>query len=319
MQWFILKKYRLRVWASVGAVLLITYSFIFAPPSSFPTDTTFVVKRGEAATHIAERMAKAHLVAHAWVLTGTLRLMGASNRVQAGPYRFPTREGALSIAFRLFMGDYGISPARITFLEGTTLREIAPQIAAALPEITVEEVIDAAKGQEGYLFPDTYLFSPGADAEDVVATMRENFRAKTSPYLRDILGSGHSLSEIVTMASLIEREARTLESKKMVSGILWHRMKLGMPLQVDAVFGYIFNRSTYSPSYADLKVDSPYNTYTHTGLPPGPISNPGLESIDAALHPTESPYLFYLTGRDGKMYYATTYATHQANQRRALP
>jgi UPF0755 protein len=92
-----------------------------------------------------------------------------------------------------------------------------------------------------------------------------------------------------------------------------------MPLQVDAVFGYIYNRDTYSPSFTDLKVVSPYNTYTHKGLPPGPINNPGLDSLDAALHPTKTDYLYYLTDANGVMHYATTYAGHQANQRKYLP
>lgn len=104
----------------------------------------------------------------------------------------------------------------------------------------------------------------------------------------------------------------------MVAGILYNRLKLGMPLQVDAVFGYIFGRDTYSPSFADLKVDSPYNTYTHKGFPPGPIANPGFDSLQAALHPAKTKYLYYLTGKDNLMHYATTYAGHQANQKRYL-
>ena len=91
-----------------------------------------------------------------------------------------------------------------------------------------------------------------------------------------------------------------------------------MSLQVDAVFGYIFNRETYSPSYEDLKVDSPYNTYTHTGLPPGPINNPGLDSLKAAITPIKTNYLYYLTDKNGVMHYATTYAEHQSNQRKYL-
>lgn len=104
----------------------------------------------------------------------------------------------------------------------------------------------------------------------------------------------------------------------MVSGILWNRIERRMPLQVDAVFGYIFERATYSPSFADLKVDSPYNTYTHAGLPPGPICNPGLDALLAAARPAKTNYLYYLTGKDGLMHYAMTYAEHQANQRKYL-
>ena len=116
----------------------------------------------------------------------------------------------------------------------------------------------------------------------------------------------------------MEKEARTDTDRHIVAGILWNRIKLGMPLQVDAVFGYIFNRSTYSPSPVDLKVDSPYNTYTHRGLPPTPICNTGLAALEASANPAKTSYLYYLTGHDGLMHYATTYAGHQANLKKYL-
>ena len=104
----------------------------------------------------------------------------------------------------------------------------------------------------------------------------------------------------------------------MIAGILWNRLERNMPLQADAVFGYIFDRDTYSPSFADLKVDSPYNTYTHKGLPPGPICNPGLDSIQAALHPAKTNYLYYLVDKNGVIHYATTYAEHRLNEQKYL-
>jgi len=120
------------------------------------------------------------------------------------------------------------------------------------------------------------------------------------------------------MASLVEKEARTLENKKLVAGVLWNRIKLHMPLQVDAVFGYINDRDTYAPSFADLTVDSLYNTYTHQGLPPGPIDNPGLDSIEAALYPATSTYLYYLTDKNGVMHYAKTFEEHKKNKEKYL-
>jgi UPF0755 protein len=143
--------------------------------------------------------------------------------------------------------------------------------------------------------------------------MQQEFNTKVEPLGPDIAASGHTLQEIIVMASIIEREARRDEDRKMVSGILWNRIGKDMPLQVDAVFGYIYSRQTYSPSFHDLAVDSPYNTYHNAGLPPGPICNPSLSSIEAALHPTPSKYLYYITGRDGLMHYATTYKQHSAN------
>ena len=117
------------------------------------------------------------------------------------------------------------------------------------------------------------------------------------------------------MASILQKEVRQPDTMKMVSGILWKRLSIGMALQVDAVFGYIFNKPTYSPSLDDLAVDSLYNTYKYRGLPPGPISNPGLDAIEAALTPTPSKYLYYLTGKDGTMHYATTFEQHIDNRK----
>ena len=137
--------------------------------------------------------------------------------------------------------------------------------------------------------------------------MRSTFDEKT----KDIAPT----RDVIIMASMLEKEARQLETRRVIAGILWKRLERGMPLQVDAVFGYILDRDTFSPSLNDLSINSPYNTYTHTGLPPGPIGNPGLESLDAALHPVETPYWYYLTGADGTMHYARTFAEHVANRK----
>jgi UPF0755 protein len=126
--------------------------------------------------------------------------------------------------------------------------------------------------------------------------MRDNFDTKISGLSEDIIASGHSISDIIIMASIIEKEARTNEDRHIVSGILWNRIKIGMALQVDA-----------APE-----------TYKHTGFPPTPIYNPGLDSIEAALHPTKTNYLYYLTGKDGLMHYATTFAGHQTNLKKYL-
>lgn len=310
--------YRLRIFALAFATLLIAYSVICAPPQNFPKGTIVVIRHGDTATDITQSFSAKQLIAHPGVLSLIFRVTGWGDTIQSGAYSFAIPENVLLIAYRLSHGEYGIPSAHITFFEGMTVREYAKKIADALPEISAEDFIAYSTQYEGYLFPDTYVFAPGVETEDIVRTMRTTFMTKTASLRHEAETSKHTFSDSVIMASLIEKEARTIESKRMVAGILWHRLSIGMPLQVDAVFGYIFNRDTYSPSYADLKVQSPYNTYTHAGLPPGPIANPGLESIDAALHPTETDYLYYLTGRDGAMHYATTYAQHLANQKRYL-
>ena len=303
---------------ALAVFIVSSYSLMFAPPSTFPAGDVIVIERGTSVSDIAAKLSDAHIIKHSSVLQIVLRISGASNRVQAGAYLFSVPENALAVAYRLTTGAYGLPPVRITFPEGITVLDIGAKVADAFPFISAQEFLSTGKAYEGYLFPDTYHFPSDADIASIIKTMRENFDVKISPLLSDIKASGHSLSDIVVMASLLEKEVRTDANRHIVSGILWNRLELGMPLQVDAVFGYIYNRDTFSPTFADLKVDSPYNTYTHTGLPPGPINNPGLESIDAALHPTKTDYLYYLTGKDNLMHYATTYAGHQENRRKYL-
>ncbi|MFA6503041.1 MAG: endolytic transglycosylase MltG [Candidatus Paceibacterota bacterium] len=305
--------------AFVLAVLLVVgYGASFAPPRDFPSGSTLRVVRGASVPEIADDLSTSHIIAHPLLLRAVLRATGASGSVQPGVYLFAKPENLFVVAYRLVAGAYGLPPVRLTFIEGVTVREAGAQIAAAFADVSANEFVAKAGLQEGYLFPDTYFFQPSADTDIIIETMHSNFEAKIAPLSDNVRASGHSLSDIVIMASLIEKEARSTEARRMVAGILWNRLNRGMPLQVDAVFGYIFNRDTYSPSYADLKVDSPYNTYTHKGLPPSPICNPGLDALQAALNPAQTSYLYYLTGKDNQMHYAKTYAEHQTNRQKYL-
>lgn len=294
------------------------YALTLAPPGDFPAGKVVIIARGTGVPEIVQQLSDTHIVAHSLILRLLLRVSSHGTSVPAGAYRFERPQNALTIAYRLSTGAYDIPSTRITFVEGTTVREAASLIADAVPGITVSDFTAAAKQYEGYLFPDTYTFPPGSDADSIVTAMRANFNAKMAILSDQVNASGHSLSNIVIMASLVEKEARTSEVRKTIAGILYNRLRLGMPLQVDAVFGYIYNRDTYSPSFSDLKTESPYNLYLHTGLPPGPIDNPGLDSLEAALNPTKTNYLYYLTDKNGVMHYATTYAGHVVNQNKFL-
>ncbi|MFH1178494.1 MAG: endolytic transglycosylase MltG [bacterium] len=312
-----LKQNALKI-AAVSLIIILFngYHLLLSPPSNFPSESIIVITKGTTASDIAKELADANIIARPLFLQFIFRVSGTSDRIQAGAYLFEKSQNLLEIAYRLATGAYGLPPVRITFPEGTTVRDMSVQITETFPTLSAKEFISAGKPYEGYLFPDTYLFLFSSDVDSMIKTMRANFNSKIAPLSDDIQKSGQSLSDIVIMSSLIEREARTDVDKHIVAGILWNRLSRDMLLQVDAVFGYIYDRDTYDPSFADLKVESPYNTYLHTGLPPGPICNPGLESIEAALHPTKTDYLYYLTGRDGLMHYAVTYAGHQANQKK---
>ena len=278
------------------AVLLGAYLLLFAPPRDFPVGERITIASGESVSSIATELAQAHVIQHSSVLRFILRVSGMSNHVQAGVYLFDSREDVLIIAYRLIAGSYHLPPAYITFPEGVTVRDIAAKVSAMLPLISAQEIIATGTPQEGYLFPDTYLFPPGSTADSIVETMRTNFNSKVAPLSGAVTASGHSLSAIVTMASLVEKEVQSDTDKRIVAGILWNRISRGMPLQVDA-----------DPQ-----------TYMHTGLPSAPICNPGLDSIEAALNPTETKYVYYLSDKKGALHYATTYAEQQANEAKYL-
>lgn len=310
----------MRRWILVGAFAVLSLFFYYvacAAPADFPSGDLIVVSRGASAGEVAQQLADARVIKQPLLLRILLRIDGTGGAVQAGVYRFESPQNLFSVTRRLVTGDYRLPPVRLTFIEGAAVRDMAAQIAEAF-SVSGDTFSAKAKPYEGYLFPDTYLFPVSATADSILATLRKNFDIKTAPLAPDVAASGRPLSDIVIMASLIEKEARTTLNRRIVAGILWKRLARGMPLQVDAVFGYIYNRDTYSPSLADLKVDSPYNTYLHKGLPPTPINNPGLDALEAVLHPVQTEYVYYLTGNDDLMHYATTYAEHQANQRKYL-
>ncbi|OYV27336.1 MAG: hypothetical protein B7W98_01990, partial [Parcubacteria group bacterium 20-58-5] len=205
-----------------AAVLGGGYALLVAPPSSFPTNSVAVVTQGESASEVARAFGAEHLVAHPWLLKLVLRASGQGARVHAGAYRFTTPQNLLTVAWRLSTGAFGIPPQKITFIEGDTARQMATKVAAAFPEVSESDFLAAAEPYEGYLFPDTYSFAPDASAADIVAALRTNFDAHLAPLQSAIAASGHSLSDSVIMASIVEKEANTPEDMRMVAGILWN-------------------------------------------------------------------------------------------------
>lgn len=174
-------------------------------------------------------------------------------------------------------------------------------------------------GLEGYLFPDTYRVYEDASVEDILRKMLQNFDRKLTPELRaEIAASGRSLHQVLTMASIIEAEVARNDDRAIAAGILWKRRDRGMRLQVDASVNYATGKHDPRVSTTDAAVDSSYNTYRYAGLPRGPINNPGMDAILAALRPTQSPYWFFLTTTDGRTVFSKTIEEHNANIARYL-
>ena len=172
---------------------------------------------------------------------------------------------------------------------------------------------------EGYLFPDTYRIFKNSDSYDIIRKMLANFNAKLTPELRqEIVKQKKSFFEVLTLASIIEKEVSEPEDMKMVADIFYKRLKAGIALQSDATVNYATGKSLIQPTYQDLSVNSLYNTYRYPGLPPGPISNPGINALKAAIYPTPNPYYYFLTTESGQAIYSKTYEEHLINKNKYL-
>jgi UPF0755 protein len=240
-------------------------------------------------------------------------LLGGEKNVMVGEYLFAKPQSALTVAHRTIKGDQGLARTKVTIPEGSSSKDIAWIVLKNIPTFNAPAFQAIAKEHEGYLFPDTYFFYENVSPDRVIHDLRENFDAKIATVQKDISSSTIPVKDLIIMASIVEREGISNEDRKIIAGILWKRLKAGMPLQVDATFHYLLGKPSSQLTAEDLKIKSPYNTYTNAGLPPGPISNPGLEAILDTANWTKTPYWYYLTGKDGKMYYAVDIDGHVAN------
>lgn len=300
----------------IGAVLItIVYTSFLSAPAGFPRGHVVTIPEGVSIREAARILDSESAIRSAELFTVLAQLFDKGSGIQSGTYEFSERLSLFGVLDRVLTGNTGASLVRVTIFEGLTVRQMAEVYEAALTDFDTARFITLAREHEGYLFPDTYFFSPHTTPEGVVRAMRAVFDEKVATIQEEIDAFGRPLEDIVIMASILDREARLYETKQIVAGILWKREREDMPLQVDAVFGYIFERETFSPTFDQLEIDSPYNTYKNLGLPPGPIANPGLDSIRAAVNPVDTPYFFYLTGADGRMHYARTFDQHVANRR----
>ncbi|MDO8564802.1 MAG: endolytic transglycosylase MltG [bacterium] len=299
-------------------ILSALHGLFWRPPASFPESVLFTVREGMTLTEAAQRLRELQVVRSPfWFKTFGI-LWGGERGLKAGEYQFAEPLSLSRIAWRVTHGFYALLPIKVTIPEGYTNREIAAVFEANLPTFNDKLFLKLARDMEGFLFPDTYLILPGMSEKELVEMLFETYKKRTAELERKIAASGKSEKEIIIMASIVEEEARTDDTRRKIAGILWKRLKEDMPLQVDAVFPYIFAGKRFDLMNGDLEVDSPYNTYTNKGLPKGPITNPGLASIQAALEPVPTPYWYYLSDLAGNMYYARTHEAHLANRDRYL-
>ncbi len=319
------KRFWSRKKLALGLVLAVfvcgIYQFVFGAPAHFPIDTVFSIQPGQTLSTVASRLDSLHAIRSAFVFKAFMVLIGGSKSLKAGDYYLDGRQGALTLALRIKESDYQLKDLRVTIPEGWSSSEIAAFIGKdkRFAHFDPEEFMRISQKYEGYLFPDTYLFLPTVTAQNVLDVMLDNYKKRIETLSADIKAFGRPIKDVITMASIIEEEARTQETRRTIAGILWKRLGEGMPLQVDAAFAFVNGKKASSElTLADLKIDSPYNTYVYKGLPPGPISNPGLAAISATVHPIKTAYYFYLSDSAGTMHYGVTLDDHVANKNKYL-
>ncbi|MCC6199116.1 endolytic transglycosylase MltG [Candidatus Nomurabacteria bacterium] len=299
----------------VALALLAVRTFAL-PPNTFPVGGIFTIKEGDSLGAVAYRLSQEHIIASPEAFKLLMLALGKEKRIAVGEYAFEAPLTLPEVALKLSGSDFGIIQNRVTFPEGYTNRQVAERLTATFPTFDTAQFLELAKDRQGYLFPDTYSFSPQVTPQAVVAELTETFVTRTAAL--SFADSSRSRQDIIIMASILEREAGTAEEMSIIAGILWKRIDRGMALQVDAPFFFLFGKTSSELTAADLAADSPYNTYRYTGLPPAPIGNPGLAAIEAALHPAESSYLYYLHDASGGVHYGATYEEHLANKKKYL-
>lgn len=312
-------------WLWLGALALFGVVLVLSllwwqtrAPSEFPMNESVVIQRGMTASDIAHALDESSVVRSSTLLYIALQLWHDPSTIQAGTFLFDRPLNMFEVASRITESGATNNLVTVTLPEGFTIKEFADIASKSLPDFNSEEFLSENASLEGYLFPDTYYVPADFTASEFSALLRETFSEKIEVFKASLEAHPLGLEGVINMASLLEREANTEESMKMVSGILQNRLAEGMRLQADASLEYVLNRPLGTLTAEDLEIDSPYNTYRYDGLPPTPIGNPGLTSIMAVLEPTPSDYFYYLTDEDGEFHYAKTFDEHRANIKRYL-
>lgn len=320
----------------IGAVLVFVDPTVVKIQKPIATETTtetvieeekrinVKIREGMSTAEIAERLAEKDIIASSLRFRLFARLYGYDDKFRPGSYIFTANMSDEDVFEKLLTGEKTV--IRFTVPEGFGVKEIAERLYN-LDLADKEEFLKAAAdftpydymrkrqnvfyAAEGFLFPDTYNVESDIEIDEILKLMAENFNDRLTATMRkQAEGMGLSIYDLITLASLVEREVRFPEDRPIVAQVLLKRLKLNMPLQTDATLQYLMDAPKEEVSIEDTQIDSPYNTYQHTGLPPGPIANPGMASITAVLHPADTDYLYFVADRLGHNHYAYTYEEH---------
>jgi UPF0755 protein len=313
---------------ALGGTAVWVYLGVDRPYKGYTAGEQFVeIPPGAGSAAIGRRLAEAGVVSDASTFRLALWITGEGRRLQAGEYRFDHAMSPRQVADKIARGDVYVRP--ITFPEGLTIKQMASlyeskgfgtaaSFTTAARNVALVSALDpGARDLEGYLFPDTYALPRSATADQLVTRMVEAFEKAFTPDLREHAGArGLTVRQLVTLASIVEKETGRSEERPLVAAVYSNRLKIGMGLQCDPTVIYALDRAgRYDGNLtrADLHFDSPYNTYRYAGLPPGPIASPGRASLAAAVAPADVPYLYFVSRNDGTHVFATTLDEHNRN------
>lgn len=282
------------------------------------------IRDGISTAEIADRLSEKGVIKSPLKFRILARLRGYDDKLRPGTYTFTAGMEDDEVFAKLLTGEKRL--IKFTIPEGFGVKEIAERLNS-LDLVDKAEFLKAAENftpydymrkrqnvfyaAEGFLFPDTYAVESDMEIDEILKLMAGTFDERLTKKMRTQAEKmGLSIYELITLASLVEREVRFPEDRPIVAQVLLKRLKLNMPLQTDATLQYLMDTPKEEVSIADTQIDSPYNTYQHVGLPPGPIANPGMASITAVLHPAETDYLYFVADRRGHNHYAYTYEEH---------
>jgi len=318
----------MRLWKAVGIVFLIYFLFLtlyvtieLTKPINISEDTEVYIPKGASFSYIAKIFKEKGIIRNETVFIIIGRIYGIERKARAGYYLFKKEMTVLDVIKKLLEGK--ITEYTVTIIEGDSLYEIANKLGSinsdfknqlftlAYDRDFLNSLKIDAPSLEGYLFPDTYNIPKGLELEEIVKLMVKRFwEVYDSKLIEKTKKIGWTINKVVTLASIIEKEAKLDEEKPLISAVYHNRLKIGMPLQADPTAIYGIKRYKDGVTKKDLKNKSPYNTYLVKGLPPGPIASPGLKSILAALSPAKVSYLYFVSRGDGSHEFSVDYKTH---------
>lgn len=308
-------------------IVFIIGFYLYYKEGTLPVDKSskeskiFVIRPGENLSAIANNLADQKLIRNKIVFYLVVKRLGIERKIQAGDFRLSASMDTHKIAKSL---THGTLDVWLTIIEGMRKEEVAQQVSQSL---NIPEIEFLKYAREGYLFPDTYLIPKSATAVAVIKIFEDNFNRRFSDELRERARiKGFTVEQVVRLASLVEREARFSEDRQKVASVLLNRLEKEMKLDIDATVQYALGYQPEEKSWwkkqlslEDLALDSPYNTYKNAGLPPEPIANPGLASIQAVVDAdTNTPYLYYVSDSSGHLHFARNLEEHNENIKRYL-